>query len=194
MKLKTAQIDELYRITREDEKVSRASTRAKAVERLRKALAEAFNDDDAWFNSLGQVDQHDEEAFEAVRLDLADELGKDKPVPLPKADESERKPTAEEGSSPKGETTASVAPTKKARGQFAGKSLFPLRPNPDGNGYYNPRRYGSHGHRSLQVIIDQPGISYADFLKAGGRQVDLAWDVKHGNATVHAPSDANEVE
>ena len=47
----------------------------------------------------------------------------------------------------------------------------------------NPRRKGSHGFRSLQIIIDRPWISYEDFIAAGGRQVDLRWDINSGNVT-----------
>lgn len=45
----------------------------------------------------------------------------------------------------------------------------------------NPRRANSHGHRSLQIIIDNPGITAEDFVAKGGRNVDLRWDLKQGN-------------
>lgn len=45
----------------------------------------------------------------------------------------------------------------------------------------NPRRKTSHGFKSIQIIIDKPGISYDDYLAAGGRLVDLRWDIKNGN-------------
>jgi hypothetical protein len=58
--------------------------------------------------------------------------------------------------------------------QFAGRRLFPKVKD-------NPRREGSHGHRSLGLIIAKPGISYFDFLAVGGRSLDLRWDIAHGN-------------
>lgn len=48
----------------------------------------------------------------------------------------------------------------------------------------NPRRPGSHGYRSLQIIIDNPGISTEDFVKSGGRLVDLAWDYQRDRVVV----------
>lgn len=45
----------------------------------------------------------------------------------------------------------------------------------------NPRRKNSHGFKSLQIIIDRPDISYDDYLAAGGRLVDLRWDINNGN-------------
>ncbi len=41
---------------------------------------------------------------------------------------------------------------------------------------YNPRRDGTHGWDSWEVL--KPDMTYEQFLKAGGRHVDLAWDVQ----------------
>lgn len=41
----------------------------------------------------------------------------------------------------------------------------------------NERRANSHGYRSLQIILDNPGISTEDFLSKGGRLNDLRWDI-----------------
>jgi hypothetical protein len=46
----------------------------------------------------------------------------------------------------------------------------------------NPRRQGSHGFKSLQIIYKHPGISVQVFVEAGGRLKDLNWDLKYGNA------------
>lgn len=45
----------------------------------------------------------------------------------------------------------------------------------------NPRREGTHGYKSMQIILDNPGISYEDFISQGGRANDLRWDIEHGN-------------
>ena len=42
----------------------------------------------------------------------------------------------------------------------------------------NPRRPGSHGHRSLQLIIDAKVLHINDFLYLGGRIKDLRWDLE----------------
>ena len=73
-------------------------------------------------------------------------------------------------------------PKEKARkgagrkSSFQGQKLFPLAQE-------NPRRKGSFGWRSFEVLRQKPGIEYAEFLADGGRRVDLAWDIKHGYVT-----------
>jgi len=42
----------------------------------------------------------------------------------------------------------------------------------------NPRRPGSLGHASFAIMRE--GMTYEEFRLAGGRSVDLAWDIKHG--------------
>jgi hypothetical protein len=60
---------------------------------------------------------------------------------------------------------------------FAGRKLFPAVAT-------NPRRPDSFGFRSLSLIFAKPGLTYEQFIAAGGRSVDLRWDVSHGNAKV----------
>jgi hypothetical protein len=49
----------------------------------------------------------------------------------------------------------------------------------------NPRREGTNGHASFTLLLDSPdGLKYEDYLAAGGRRVDLAWDLIHGNVEV----------
>ena len=44
----------------------------------------------------------------------------------------------------------------------------------------NPRRAGTGGFKSMQILIDANGpISFEDFLEAGGRRIDFAWDLKY---------------
>ena len=47
----------------------------------------------------------------------------------------------------------------------------------------NPRKAGSHGWKSLGIIIDagDAGISTEGYLAAGGRMNDLHWEIDHGN-------------
>jgi hypothetical protein len=44
----------------------------------------------------------------------------------------------------------------------------------------NPRVAGSCGWHSMKVILENPEISYEEFVEKGGRRVDLAWDLKLG--------------
>ena len=49
----------------------------------------------------------------------------------------------------------------------------------------NPRRKNSFGFNSMQIIIDNPGITYEDFIsKHNGRRQDLAWDIEKGRVRV----------
>lgn len=45
----------------------------------------------------------------------------------------------------------------------------------------NPRRENTFGHHSYQIVADNKGISYEDFISKGGRSNDLKWDIEHGN-------------
>lgn len=78
-------------------------------------------------------------------------------------------------------TEAPIAPsapkTKKsnARGRtssLAGKTLVKLSAE-------NPRREGTNGWKSWNLISE--GMTYEQFIAAGGRRVDLAWDLKAGH-------------
>jgi hypothetical protein len=53
-------------------------------------------------------------------------------------------------------------------------------------GNRNPRRPDSHGFRSLQLIIDNPGIRVDEFREKGGRLNDLRWDLAHGNVEMRS--------
>lgn len=52
----------------------------------------------------------------------------------------------------------------------------------------NPRRDNTHGHKSMAIIMKHPsGITTENFLKAGGRLVDLKWDIEHGHVKATEP-------
>jgi hypothetical protein len=55
---------------------------------------------------------------------------------------------------------------------FAGKKLNPMVVE-------NPRADGSHGNRSFAIVARSPGITYEDYIKKGGRNNDLRWDIAH---------------
>lgn len=94
---------------------------------------------------------------------------------------------------PAGEAPTTPAPkaepVKGKRGRpalAAGKQLYPSDAllGTVGIGapmYENPRRKNSHGYKSLQLVIDNPGITTEEFVKLGGRLNDLRWDLDHGN-------------
>jgi hypothetical protein len=48
----------------------------------------------------------------------------------------------------------------------------------------NPRRAGTAGHKSFSVIKN--GMTFEQYVAAGGRRQDLAWDVEKGNVKVKA--------
>ncbi len=54
--------------------------------------------------------------------------------------------------------------------QFSGRKITKLVKE-------NPRQKGTHGFRSFALIKN--GMTYEQYLAAGGRRNDLAWDVAH---------------
>lgn len=68
---------------------------------------------------------------------------------------------------------------KPGTGQFAGKTVFAKKG-------VNPRRVGTKGWHSYNILIGKmtEGVPYADYIAAGGRAVDLDWDIKHKFAEV----------
>jgi len=66
---------------------------------------------------------------------------------------------------------------KGQRGRFEGKKLYPVMET-------NPRREGSFGWRSLNIIMENPGISTKEYLEKGGRLRDLQWDVERNQTRV----------
>lgn len=43
----------------------------------------------------------------------------------------------------------------------------------------NPRREDTHGYNSWELL--RKGMTYEQYIEAGGRRVDLAWDIMKGN-------------
>lgn len=79
-----------------------------------------------------------------------------------------RAPKAPRQPKPEGES----APRAPRKGSLAGKRLYATVDK-------NPRAAGSFGYKSMQIIMDTPGIVYEKYIEAGGRQKDFAWDVDH---------------
>jgi DNA-binding MarR family transcriptional regulator len=57
------------------------------------------------------------------------------------------------------------------RPKLAGQKIYKLVQE-------NPRRVGTHGHKSFALIKD--GMTYEAYKAAGGRNNDLSWDIDHG--------------
>lgn len=78
-----------------------------------------------------------------------------------------------------GKSPAAVKKEAKAKGgsQFSGKAIHLLVKD-------NPRKAGTHGHRSFEIVQKQPGITYEAYIAAGGRNNDLRWDIEHKFAEV----------
>lgn len=87
---------------------------------------------------------------------------------------------------------AAAAPSTGAgRGRKAGnagKRLFSTILADTTGAVVNPRKAGSNGHKSMQLLIDAgtTGLMYEDYIAGGGRPQDLAWDIDKGNARVAA--------
>jgi hypothetical protein len=48
----------------------------------------------------------------------------------------------------------------------------------------NPRKIGTIGWRSMQIIIQRPEIILEAYLAMGGRMNDLRWDLERGHVVV----------
>ena len=66
---------------------------------------------------------------------------------------------------------------KKAPRQFKGKMV-------SASCEKNPRREGTHAYASMELLINKGPMLYDEFIKAGGRRPDFAYDVNHGWAKV----------
>lgn len=69
--------------------------------------------------------------------------------------------------------------TKGRKSEFSGKRLS-VAPHV----LTNYRRAGTGGFKSMEIIFANPGISTEDFLAAGGRLIDLRWDLNRGSVIV----------
>lgn len=66
--------------------------------------------------------------------------------------------------------TAASEPGAGRPSAFAGKKIQKLADK-------NPRREGTAGYKSWEKIRN--GMTYEQYLEAGGRRQDLAWDIEH---------------
>jgi hypothetical protein len=65
-------------------------------------------------------------------------------------------------------TKATTTERKPRADEYAGKKLRLTSEDKT-----NPRREGTHGFKSLEIIRSNPGILYETYLEKGGRRVDL---------------------
>jgi len=60
--------------------------------------------------------------------------------------------------------------TARSDSKYSGMCLYSMSKD-------NHRRQGSFGYHSMQIIIENNGISYEDYISKGGRTRDLDWDL-----------------
>jgi hypothetical protein len=142
------------------EGVSATADKPKAIARLKRVVAEAFGDE-----ALSQILLGCESAVEACKkVD-----GLKSKVYAPKPEEED--PTMNDN------TTAEAPKTEvKKRGRVSAHTGSTLTALVEAN----PRRTGTKGHASMQIILDagKAGIKYEDYIAKGGRPNDLAWDIE----------------
>lgn len=92
--------------------------------------------------------------------------------PLPKDAQSTdaAAPKKEKASKAPSSPSAPKAPRAAASSDDAGKKIYRIVKT-------NPRKENTWGWKSFNVVKD--GMTVAEYLKAGGRRNDLAWDVDH---------------
>jgi hypothetical protein len=138
---------------------SRASDKPSAIVRLERQLKDKIGEEAA--KTLLDQSIFTTDSFDEVKARFEKALNLDKPKPRIK---KEKVP---------GERL-----TRGKKSVYAGKTIYAT--NTD-----NPRRAGTNGHRSYTILLNSPhGITYEDYIKAGGRPNDLGWDVERGWAAV----------
>lgn len=71
---------------------------------------------------------------------------------------------------PKGESNP--AENRGRNSSYASKKIYKKTEE-------NPRRENTHGHKSFSVIKN--GMTFEDYIAAGGRANDLRWDLERGH-------------
>jgi hypothetical protein len=139
----------------------------KAIARLRK-VTEVFLGDEKIAEELLTCDS----AVEACKK--VDEAKRKAILPALKEEEEEDKMNEV--------TTAEAVAEPKKRGRAASNVGRTLKAIVEAN----PRREGTKGHHSMGIILNAgtKGISYEDYIAAGGRSNDLSWDIEHGSVEV----------
>ena len=109
-----------------------------------------------------------EGALKENNAEVEDSHGEPKVVFL-KAEKKEKEVKPKAAKAEKSEDKEIKIPGPK--GKYADKYLYKKVDT-------NPRREGTHGHRSFELLKD--GMTGQEAQKAGVRSNDLDWDVKHG--------------
>jgi hypothetical protein len=130
----------------------------------------------------GRVPRSDD-PIEAVRLALR--LITHKEITMKQATEAvetatrkSSKKSTKKGAAKKGAVKQSKKQARSTEGgpgrvsAFAGKTIVRLVKE-------NPRREDTHGYNSWNLL--KKGMTYEQYIAAGGRRVDLAWDIMKGN-------------
>lgn len=174
VKLSTVNLCTLVAKIEKKQKVTRSADKPTAIKRLTEACLGRFGDraGKKLLNSiLVSGKMSDCEAFIETAFEGAGEEAPATPtdsegvVKPPKAAKRKREPKAPgEGA-------------ERRQSQLLGKTIHPKTDR-------NVRRAGTHGHKSLSIILANPGLKVEDFLKKGGRLNDLRWDMDKGNVAI----------
>jgi hypothetical protein len=177
VKLSTVQLCTLVAQIKQTEKVTRTADKPTAIGKLTECCQGKFGDrkGNKLLKSILMATKFDDAtAYVATALEELEGKPHDM-VPNPdkgaKADKGT--PSAKRKREPK------VPGEGKARRATAllGKTIT-------ANVKLNTRRAGTHGHKSLQIILDKGSVTVEKYLELGGRLNDLRWDMNKGNIIV----------
>ena len=136
----------------------------------------------AWYNensgSTRKLERFRDRADAEKRVGVLYEAIKELSTATSKPSEAKKAEKAQKQASPKPE-----GETRGRTSKFVGFTI--IRAKENGKPIDNPRREGSIGHKSFAVIKD--GMKFEAYVAAGGRSVDLQWDLDHKYVTVEAP-------
>lgn len=88
--------------------------------------------------------------------------------------EGEKKPRKARA---KGEPKRKIERPKARLGERSRYGGYEIYSTADGK---NPRKPGTAGHTAHQIVLDKPGLTFEEYRAAGGRTIDLEWDLMHG--------------
>lgn len=95
--------------------------------------------------------------------------------PQPTVKETMEKLKKEKAPAPKAKVAEEKSAKRGRKSEFDGARIYPAADVTE-----NPRREGTKGGKGMDIVLANPGITYEDYLAAGARRQDLAWDLNKG--------------
>ena len=170
--LSTMQICALIAMIEGSREIKRTADKPTAIKKFEAACIEKLGDDGRKVAARSLNSD-----FDGAKAIIATVKSGD-PLPGSNGSKAETKTTPAAAKSKKPKADKAQGPGKR-QSTMMGKTIRAIVER-------NTRRAETHGFKSLGIILANPGISVEEFVKKGGRLVDLRWDVNKGNVKLEA--------